>query len=355
MSWRDRLRPDVASMRAYQAEPPGAGIHLDANENPFDLADVERRAVLEALASLSFNRYPDAGVPRLRAILAERFGVSMERLSVGNGSDEFLALLCAVFGAAPDGARPSILIPVPTFSMYALCARPLGFDVHEVPLTPRFEIDTSALVAKVREKQPNLVFLASPNNPTGALVPRECVRACVALDSSIVVVDEAYGAFAQETLLPVLEDGSGAVLLSSLSKMGLASLRLGVLIAEPAIVAEVDKVRLPYNVNALSARAAEILLERHNDALEARVRDVIAERGRLASKLTALGLEVFPSRSNFLLARSKEAQRIAAGLRARGIIVRNLDRPGALAGCLRITVGTPEETDALCQALSAIR
>lgn len=347
MSWRDRLRDEVRALRAYEPEGVGEGARLDANESPYAPEGAEREAAMAALADLAWNRYPEPGVPRLRAAVAARLLVDPAWVTVGNGSDELLPILCTVFGKPPPGrARASILIPTPTFSMYRLCAEPLGLEVRELPLGPRFELDAAALGRAVSADPPNLVFLASPNNPTGAWVERAAVLAALAPAESLVVVDEAYGGFSGRTHRDLLREHPNLILLQSLSKVGLAALRLGVLVARPELVRELDKVRLPYNVNAFSARAAEVLLTRFGDELDQRIAWVASERERLFEALCALpGVEVFPSAANFLLLRMARASLVAEALRARGIVVRNLDRPGPLAGCLRVTVGTPQEND----------
>jgi histidinol-phosphate aminotransferase len=353
MSFWDRLRDEVRAMRPYVPEEPGGGIRLDANESPFQPEGEEREAILAALEEVELNRYPEAGVPRLREAVAERLGVPASWVSIGNGSDEFLPILCTVFGKPPPGrARASILVPAPTFSMYRLCAEPLGLETREIALGPRFELDPGALSRAIAAGAPNLVFLATPNNPTGTWCSGEAVRAALAPGESVVVVDEAYGGFSGETHLGLLASHPQMVLLQSLSKVGLAALRLGLLVAHPQVVAEVDKVRLPYNVNALSACVAELLLRRFGPALEARIRRVVAERDRLAAELAALpGVTVYPSRANFLLFRVPGAGAIAAALRARGVVVRNLDRPGPLEHCLRVTVGTRAEDEVFLDAL----
>lgn len=355
MSWRELLRDEVRALSAYEPEAPGAGLHLEANESPYDLDEEERADVLAAVAGISFNRYPEPGVPGLRAILAARLGVEPSSVMVGNGSDEFLPLLCTVFGRPAAGAaRPSILIPTPTFSMYRLCALPLGFDVHEVPRDEGFELGAAALEAAVREKTPNLIFLANPDNPTGAAVSRKAAEAALAPGRSMVVFDQAYGDFAGEgaSLFDLVQRDEHAVGLGSLSKVGLAALRLGFLVAQPAVVRELDKVRLPYNIDSVAERIATVLLTRHAARQRERVRRVVAERGRLQAALMAqAGVTVFPSHANFLLLRVPDAPALSAFLRARGLIVRNLSRPGPLLHCLRVTVGTPAENDAFLGAL----
>jgi histidinol-phosphate aminotransferase len=354
MSFRDRLRDEVRAMRAYAPEEPGGGIRLDGNENPHPPSDEERRALLEAIAEVPLNRYPAPGVPGLRAAVADHLGVPPSWVAIGNGSDEFIPILCTVFGKPPAGRRASILIPLPTFSMYRICAAPLGLAVREVATDERFELDPGALERAMRLEPPNLVFLATPNNPTGVVASRALVDTALRAGESLVVVDEAYAGFSGETHLGLLAAHPNMIVLQSFSKVGLAALRLGVLVAHPEIVAEVDKVRLPYNINALSACVAELLLRRFGDALDARVARVVAERERLFAALRGIpGMTVFPSRANFLLVRMARATEIADALRARGIVVRNLDRPGPLENCLRITVGTPAEDDRLLEALRA--
>jgi histidinol-phosphate aminotransferase len=353
VSWRDRVRDEVRRLAPYAPEEPGAGIRLDANESPYPLGPEELEALREALVAVPFHRYPEAGAPRLREAVAARLDVDPSWVAIGNGSDEFLPILGTVFGKPPRGReRPSILIPSPTFAMYRLCAEPLGFEVREVALDSRFELTPAALAAAVGSDPPNLVFLASPNNPTGTLVSRVAVEAALSQGESVVVVDEAYGDFAGASHRYLLPSYPQMVILRSLSKVGLAALRLGILIAHPEVVADVDKVRLPYNVNALSACFAELLLTRFAGALDGRIAQVVAERERLYQALRAIpGVAAVPSRANFVLFRVPRAAEVAAAMRARGVVVRNLDRPGPLAGCLRVTVGSPDENTVFLEAL----
>lgn len=354
MSWRERLRPEVAALRAYAPEPHGPGIRLDANECGYDLSAAERAAMVELAQAMAFHRYPEAGAPALRRAFAQHLGVDDDWVCMANGSDELLPILCTVFAGSGPG-RPSLLIPTPTFSMYALCARPLGYDVHEVPRGPRFEIDAAGLGEAVCAHRPNLVFLASPNNPTGDVVDSAVVDAALTPGHSVVVVDEAYGPFADvgTSFLPRLSDTRDLALMFSLSKIGLAALRVGALVAEPALIAEVDKVRLPYNLDAFTAAAATTLLRAHHGAIAARILATVSERKRLARALATMeALDVFDSQANFVLVRAADGPALALALLERGIVVRNLHREGPLHDCLRMTVGTPAETDALLAALA---
>ncbi|HSK03970.1 MAG TPA: histidinol-phosphate transaminase, partial [Kofleriaceae bacterium] len=332
--------------------PPRVVAKLDANELPYGLPPALRARLAAVLAELPLERYPDPAARRLRAAVARRLGVAGDQLVFGNGSDELIAMLCAAFAAPP--AR--VLYPVPSFVYYRLAAVARGVEAIEVPLDARFELPEADVLRAVAERRPSVVFLALPNNPTGTLWRMDFALELAARHPDVVVVsDEAYVAFSGATHLPALAAHPNLVVMRTLSKAGMAGLRVGYTISSPAIAAVLEKVRGPYNLSALDQAAAELLVDEAAAWCEDRAREVVAERGRLAAGLTAAGLEVFPSAANFVLVRCPDEA--AAGalwqrLAAAGISVRSFGPgPGPLAGCLRITVGTPAENDALLAAL----
>jgi len=264
----------------------------------------------------------------------------------GNGSDELIAMLCAAF-AGP------ILYPVPTFVYYRLAAVARGLPLVEVPLTARFELDEAAVLRAIDAHRPSVVFLALPNNPTGTLWRPSFATELAARHRDVVVVsDEAYVAYSGVTNLGALAAHPNLVVMRTLSKIGMAGLRVGFTISSPAIAAVLEKVRPPYNLSALDQRAAEVMLEHGSAWCDARAAEVVTERARLAAALTARGIEVFPSEANLVLVRVADAAALWQRLASAGISVRSFgDAPGPLAGCLRITVGTPTETDALLAAI----
>jgi histidinol-phosphate aminotransferase len=345
--------PDVLrGTAAYHVPtPPRVIAKLDANELPYPLPPALRAELGRQLAEVALERYPDAAARRLRAILARQLGVAGDQIVFGNGSDELIAMLCSAF-SAPRGDRPAAALhPGPSFVYYKLAAIARGVEAIEVPLTDRFELDEPAVLRAIDAHQPSVVFLALPNNPTGTLWRLGFATELAARYRDLVVVsDEAYLAYSGATSLPALADHPNLVVMRTLSKVGMAGLRVGFTISSPAIASVLEKLRPPYNLSALDQRAAEFVLEHAADWCAARAADVVAERTRLAAGLTARGIEVFPSEANLLLIRTAGATALWQRLFDAGITTRLFDA-GRLAGCLRITVGTPAETDALLAAL----
>ncbi len=356
------IRPEVRSMAPYHTGPQAASgrrAKLDANESPFALGDALRGALAAelaaALADVELHRYPDPTARELRSLLARDLGVTPEQILVSNGSDEAIQML--LMAAADPGS--AVAIPVPTFVMYALGAKILGMGVAEVPLDESFDLEAGRFVDTLREVKPRLVFLAWPNNPTGRLFRQETVEeileACGGgVCQALVVVDEAYAQYSGRSFLSRLGEYPNLVILRTLSKIGLAGIRLGMLIASPAVVQEVNKVRMPYNVNALSQAAARVLLA-HPDVVARHAAAIVSERERVSAALAAIpGVTAFPSDANFLLIRTRRpGDQVFADLLDSGVLVRNFSRAPRLAECLRVTVGTPAENDAFLAALAA--
>ncbi len=351
MSWRDAVRPELLPLAAYQVPSLPARIKLDANESPYVPPPELLAAIAEELPRQQWNRYPDRHALRLRTAVARDLGVAPTELLFGNGSDELIGLLCQTFAA-----RPAIVYPAPSFVVYRTAAAGAGLRAVEAPLGSRFAADGAALERAIAEARPSLVFVATPNNPTGTEWPRAVLEEIVAAHpDTVFVLDEAYCAYARTSLLELVAHWPHCAVLRTYSKIGLAGLRVGVLIAQEPLIAEVDKVRPPYNLGALPQLAAALALERFRSALFAHVEEIIAERERLAQALSMLpGVEVFPSSANLLLIRVRDAARIWQSLVDRGVLVRNLDRPGPLAGCLRITVGTPDENREFLASLRSV-
>lgn len=362
MSLGDLVTRGLRGSVAYHVpRPEGLRAKLDANESPWPLPDDMAAALGRELATVPLHRYPEANPVALRRFLAADLGVAPEQLAFGNGSDELIGLLCAVFGEPRPGAtRARVLYPDPSFVYYGIAARAHGVDAIEVALDANMELDFELVDDAMTGGKPNLAFFALPNNPTGTLwSPDEVAALAVRHPDTLVVSDEAYLEYGGRTLLPRLAELPNLIVMRTLSKVGMAGLRVGFLVASPAIVGELEKVRPPYNLGSLNQRAALWLLEHQRDWLRARARDVVDERGRLATALAALPeVRVFPSEANLLLVRigtagDGEAGRVWKALAARGILVRNFDRPGPLSGCLRITPGTPAENELLLAELPA--
>lgn len=347
---RRTIREQVRAMQAYPVTQAKGMIKLDAMENPYSWPVELLDSWLETLRSVELNRYPDARadalVEQMRATLDLPAAAS---ILLGNGSDELIQM-CALATAG----RP-VLAPSPSFVMYETIAGFAGSPFGSVPLGPDFSLDTDAMLATIRAQQPALVFIAYPNNPTGNLFDRAAVEQVLAASPGLVVIDEAYHPFAQTTWMDEVLEYPDLVVMRTVSKLGFAGLRLGYLVGDPAWLTEFDKVRLPYNINALTQASALFALQ-HDAVFAQQAADIRAERGRLFEAMNRIpGIEVFPSAANFLLFRAERpAEQIFDALYRNKILIKNLNRPGTvLANCLRVTVGTAAENDAFLAALSA--
>ena len=350
---RDLVRPEILQASAYPVHHAHGLVKLDAMENPYGLPAALARELGERLARVAVNRYPDPSYGALK----ERLRAAMELpatlgLVLGNGSDEIIQML-SLLVARPGAVALSV---EPSFVMYRVSAMQAGLEHVGVPLNADFTLDEAALLEAVRRHEPALVWLAYPNNPTGNLFPVEALLRVVRAAPGLVVVDEAYFPFSGgATLRPEVGRHPNLVLVRTVSKLGLAGLRLGLAAGPGEWMAELEKVRPPYNVNVLTAAAAEFLLE-HRAVLEEQARAIVAERSRLERGLDALpGVRRFPSAANFVLARVPDAPRAFEGLEARGILVKTLHGSHPLlAHCLRLTVGTPDENAKLLEALASV-
>ena len=344
-----------------------ARVKLDANEHPFPLPEEVRKELAAELAATELHRYPPADGGELRAALAREAGLAPDEptlgLSLGNGSDELILLLTIAFSRPrQDGSPAGCAYPVPTFSVFRTAALAASMQPLELPLSPRFELDPEATDAALAAHRPNICFLARPNNPTGTSWPLATVRYLAERHRQVLFVsDEAYGDYGGESATALLAAHPNLVVLRTLSKIGLAGLRIGYLCAEQSLVAQIEKVRPPYNIGALNQRAAVLLLSRHRELIRERCQQVVVERERLRGVLAGTaGIDVFASSANLLLFRVGEpngpspgqATAVWKGLAERGVLIRCFDNPGPLAGCLRVTVGTPAENDAFLAALA---
>ena len=347
MSPEELVRPEILALKAYQVAEAEGVVKLDAMENPYALPEQMRRELAERLAHVDLNRYPEPTGRGVRELLARRMQVpqGMELL-LGNGSDDLIQMI--TFALARPGAV--MMYPAPTFVMYAMNATLSGMKAVPVPLREDFTFDCRAFLAQVKAHRPALIYIAYPNNPTGVLYPEEDVAAVLRAAEGLVVLDEAYHVFARKSFMPMLAQFPNLVVLRTVSKLGLAGIRLGYLAGRPQWIAQFNKVRQVYNVNVLTQAAALFALERL-DVLEAQAERIRAERASLGPALAALpGVTVYPSEANFFLVCVPDADRTHEALRRQGVLVRNLNGP-ALRNCLRITVGTPEENRILLTAL----
>ncbi|WP_396428636.1 histidinol-phosphate transaminase [Limnohabitans sp.] len=347
-----RIRQDVKSMHAYAIQDSAGMVKLDAMENPHRLPADLQKALGERLGALALNRYPDGRVNELRQALAQYAGMPEGfDIMLGNGSDELISLLAL----ACDVPGASILAPLPGFVMYAMSAQLQGLAFHGVPLTADFELDEVAMLAAIAQHKPSIVYLAYPNNPTGNLWNDDTIEKIVLAQGAqggLVVMDEAYQPFASRSYAGRMARHSHVLLMRTLSKFGLAGVRLGYMIGPKALVAEVDKVRPPYNISVLNTECALFALE-HAKVFAAQAQDLRQERTRLMQALTALtGVQPFPSEANMILARVPDAAKTFDGLKAHGVLIKNISKMHPLlANCLRLTVGTAAENDQLLAAL----
>ena len=344
------LRADVQGMHGYAVQPSAGFVKVDTMENPFRLPAHLRRALGERLAEVALNRYPAERNDVLRAALARhaRMPEGCE-LMLGNGSDELISLLTL----AADVPGNVVLAPLPGFVMYEMSAKLQGLKFVGVPLTADFELDGAAMLAAVREHQPALLYIAYPNNPTANLWDDSVVDAIIEAAPGLVVVDEAYQPFAARDSLARLQRHAHVLLMRTMSKFGLAGVRIGYLIGRKPLIAELDKLRPPFNVSVLNCEAALFALEHvHEYAKQAAT--IRAEREKLADAIRELpGAHPFPSEANMILVRVPDARRVFDGMKARGVLVKNVSglHP-LLANCIRVTIGTPEENP---QTLAALR
>jgi len=336
----EHLRPEIRTLAPYTLAHREARVKLDANESPYGPSEEIQREIRAQLDDIEMNRYPDPDATALKTALADFLQIPADRLLLGNGSDELIGYLITTFAGKGGG----VLYPTPTFSMYGIIAASLGQKTIEIPLEEDFQIMTDRFLAALRKNSPEIVFLASPNNPTGREFPEEVVIPVLEESGAVVVLDEAYIDFTDHNgCLRLLDHYPNLIILRTLSKIGMAALRLGILTASPQILREVEKVRLPYNINTFSQTAATVLL-RHEGALREQIRTIVSEREWLFSALSKIPqLCPIPSTANFILFRADEPDRLFGHLLNAGILIRNLNAPGPLAGCLRVTIGAPEE------------
>jgi histidinol-phosphate aminotransferase len=341
MDIRKLVRKEVALLKAYEAKEVGCRIKLDANESPYGLTDA-----VQMVAGIRTNRYPDPEAKVLKQVLAKDLGVKTENVLFGNGSDELIFYLITTFGGP-------VAYPVPTFTMYGIIGQAVGAKRVEIPLDNDFDIDVRSFLASSRKEKPKLIFLSSPNNPTGNCFSTDRILKIIEASTGMVIVDEAYQPFSSETgMLPLLKDYPNLIIMRTLSKIGLAALRLGFMIADPDIIGEVNKVRLPFNVNAFSQAIATAALRKKKE-FRASVKTIVAERARLGEEMEKIkGVSPFPSEANFILFRMDDPDYVYSALLKKGILVRNIK--DFVEGCLRVTVGTPEENTAFLKALKQI-
>ena len=346
------IRSDVQSMHAYPVQDSAGMLKLDAMENPHRLPAALQAHLGQRLGALALNRYPDGRVNELRKALAgyadmpEGFD-----LMLGNGSDELIGLLAI----ACDVPGASILAPMPGFVMYAISAQLQGLKFVGVDLTPDFELDEAAMLAAISQHKPAITYLAYPNNPTANLwddAVVERIIEAVGAQGGLVVMDEAYQPFSSRSYIDRVARHGHVLLMRTLSKFGLAGVRLGYMMGPEALIAEIDKVRPPYNVSVPNYECALFALE-HQEVFAAQATELVAQRTRLLGALAALpGVKVWPSDANMILIRVPDASAAFEGMKARKVLVKNVSKMHALLNnCLRLTVGTFDENTQMLAAL----
>ncbi len=347
------IRADIQGLHAYAVQPSAGFVKVDTMENPHLLPPALQQALGERLGRLAINRYPAERGDDLKAALAAHAGLPAGcSLMLGNGSDELISLLalaCDLPGAA-------IMAPVPGFVMYAMSAQLQGLRFVGVPLTADFALDETAMLAAIEAERPALLYLAYPNNPTANLWDTAVIERCIAAMGRIqglVVMDEAYQPFAARDSMAWLAQHPHVLVMRTMSKFGLAGVRIGYLMGATPLVQEIDKLRPPFNISVLNAEAALFALE-HADEYARQAVLIRAQRERLFRALQDMpGVHPWPSQANMVLARVPDAAAVFAGMKARGVLVKNVSAlHPLLANCLRITVGTPDEVS---QTLAALR
>lgn len=353
MNINNIIRPEIARLAAYHVPDASGFLKLDAMENPYVLPASLQQELATHLAQVALNRYPVPSYSSLKASIAETLGVPAGHdIVLGNGSDELISMISVA--CAKPGAK--VLAPVPGFVMYAMSAKLAGLEFIGVDLTSDLKLDKQAMLEAIALHRPAITYLAYPNNPTGTLYEVDDIVDILRAvgDSGVVVVDEAYQPFAQASFMPRLAEFDQLIVMRTVSKLGLAGIRLGYMAGNNALMAEFEKVRPPYNINVLTQAAAEFVLS-HVDVLDAQAADLIVQRAALADAMSELpGVIVYPSSANFLLIRVANAEHVFAKLLEQKILVKNVGKMhNLLESCLRITVSTQAENALFLAALAA--
>ena len=350
----DIIKPAVRALRAYTLSPHAASVKINQNENPWDAPNEIKEEVLRRFAARAWSRYPDFVPLSLHEQLAQFANWRPDGIIAGNGSNELIQAVLMV--AVGPGKR--VLISEPTFALYKQVATVLGGEVETVLLTPQLNYDAAALLGAIEKKQPDVTIICSPNNPTGCVLETADLRKLLRAARGLVVIDEAYHEFAQQSVAPLLADHENLIVLRTFSKaMAFAALRVGYLLAAPELVREIRKAVLPYNLNAFSQLAAEVAIERYPTLLGPIVKAISDERERLYTSISQLeGFKPVPSKGNFMVVRAdRDPKQIFAELLLRDILVRDVSGYPMLSEYFRFSVGTPEENDRLLRALDEIQ
>jgi histidinol-phosphate aminotransferase len=347
------LRNEVLAMSAYKVVDASGLIKLDAMENPYSWPDDLIQSWLETLKTCELNRYPDPEAKQLTQTIRQQNNIpSTLNVLLGNGSDELIQILLM---ALPPNT--SVLSAQPSFVMYQQISQSLGLSFINMPLIANsFELDLPAMLAAITAHQPSLIFLAYPNNPTGNLFSTESIKQIIAAANGLVVIDEAYAPFANTSFMNVLTQYENLLVMRTVSKLGLAGLRLGYLVGTPAILEQLNKIRLPYNINILTQATAQFALT-HHALFDEQTQAICTERTLVNEQLSNMdGITVYPSAANFILFKTPKdkATDIFTAIKQQGVLIKNMSpQGGLLVDCLRVTIGKPEENKAFLVALAA--
>lgn len=348
------IKPAILAAKAYHVPDSTGFIKLDAMENPYVWPEQIRRAWSEQLLQAELNRYPDANVSQLRNRLTEALSLPQgTAMMFGNGSDELIQIILL----ALNKSSKVVMAPEPTFVMYRLLSSMMELDFVGVPLNKDFSLNLEAMLKSIEQNQPAVIFIAWPNNPTGNAFEQESLEEIIKAAPGLVVIDEAYHAFAQKSMLSCLQEYDNVVLMRTLSKLGLAGLRLGMLFGAPAWITEFDKLRLPYNIGTLNQLSANFIIQ-NIALLEQQAANIRNDRESVLAGLNNIaGVETWPSEANFILFRvsGKNANDVHMELKQKNILIKNLHGTHPLLeDCLRVTIGTNEENQTFLSALKLI-
>lgn len=334
-------RKNIQSLKAYMAKEIPCRVKLDANESPYCPATIESIFSRKDIFS-SLNRYPDPEAKELKKAIAQDLKISPENILLGNGSDEIINYLITTFGGP-------VLYPVPTFVMYGIASQALGESHIEIPLDKDFDLDIERMLESIKNNKPKLILLSSPNNPTGNCFSVEKMLKIIEASKNIVIVDEAYQPYSSKNFLPLLKDYHNLAILRTLSKTGLAAIRTGFLIGHKDLIKEVNKTRLPYNINSIS-QAIAIEGIKNKKIINTHIKSILKERKRLFKELSNIkGIQPFPSEANFILFKVSDADSVYQKLIELGVLVRNISN--AIKNALRVTVGIPDENDFFIESI----
>lgn len=346
------IRPEILALSAYHVPSATGMIKLDAMENPYPLPPALRDEIAQLSLNAPMNRYPDASAITLKATLRQALDIADDMdILLGNGSDEIIQII-AMAVAKPGAVLMSV---EPAFVMFRMIATFANIQYAGVPLRKDFSLDLEVMLAAIAEHQPAVIFLAYPNNPTGNLFDPAAILSIIQASSGIVVVDEAYHAFADASFIDQLTQYPNLLLMRTLSKSGLAGLRLGLLIGRPEWLKQLEKMRLPYNIGIMTQLIAEKVLH-YTAVLSEQAEAIKSERAKMSTFLGTMNdIEVYPSNANFILFRINAASQIFQALKQRKILIKNLDGTHPLLeNCLRVTIGTPDENSQFCATLRTI-